>query len=141
MGAKLDGAEAFRRNLARFSKAFPDEVASALYVEAQIEATEVKKRTPVWNSDRPLPRGVVAGALRASVRVVGPTRQGSRIFVLVAAGGPSAPYAIFVHEDLDAFHKIGQAKYLESVILESRSYMAARVAKRIDLKRALAGGG
>lgn len=139
MPAKLNGAAAFKSNLARLRKAFPDEVAQALYKETQIEATEVRRRTPVWNSDRRLPRGVVAGALRASVRALMPVRQGSRVYTLIAAGGSSAPYAIFVHEDLDAFHKVGQAKYLESVILESRSFMAARVANRIDLKRALAG--
>jgi hypothetical protein len=99
----------------------------------------VKRRTPVWNSDRRLPRGRVSGALRASVRVIAPVRKGTSVFVLVAAGGPSAPYAIYVHEDLDAFHKVGQAKYLESVILESRAFMAARVAKRVDLRLAMSG--
>lgn len=126
-------------NLARLRRAFPDETASALYKETQIEATEVKRRTPVWNSDRPVPKGVVPGALRASVRVIGPQRQGARIWTLIAAGGPSAPYAIFVHENLDDFHKIGQAKYIESVILESRPSIGMRVARRIDLARALAG--
>jgi hypothetical protein len=42
-----------------------------------------------------------------------------------------------VHEDLTALHKIGQAKYLESVIMESRPFMAARVARRMDLNKAL----
>lgn len=139
MGATLTGGAAFKSALKRFSRAFPDEVASALYKETQIEATEVKRRTPVWNSDRRVPAGVVPGALRASVRVIGPVRRGTQVYTLIAAGGNSAPYAIYVHEDLDAFHKVGQAKYIESVILESRSFMAIRVAKRIDLKRALAG--
>jgi len=137
--AKLNGAAQFKLALKRVARAFPDEVAAALYKESQIEATEVKRRTPVWNSSRRVPLGVVPGALRASVRVLKPIRQGSRVYTLIAAGGTSAPYAIFVHEDLDAFHQVGQAKYLESVILESRAFMAIRIARRIDLKRVLEG--
>lgn len=122
--ASLKGAAEVRRRLERFKKNLPEEVGAALYKETEIEAKEVKRRTPV---DR--------GNLRASVHVKGPFiyRSGKnvRIFTRIAVGGPSAPYAIYVHEDLDAFHKVGQAKFLESVVLESRPYMAARVAKRL----------
>jgi hypothetical protein len=55
------------------------------------------------------------------------------------AGGPAAPYAIFVHEDPDAIHKVGQWKYIESVVKESVPYMAVRIARRIDLNKALEG--
>jgi hypothetical protein len=60
----------------------------------------------------------------------------SIIYALIVAGGPAAPYAIYVHEDLEAIHPVGQAKFIESVLLESRPFMAARIAKRIDLNRA-----
>jgi len=117
--------------LRRFANKFPDEVGRALYQEAQVELTEVKRRTPVDT-----------GELRASEHVVGPIilakGQGRIIYVLIVAGGVAAPYALYVHEDPDAFHKVGQWKYIESVILESRAYMAARVASRIELNRALA---
>jgi len=102
------------------------EVASALYIEANVEAKEVKKRTPV---DK--------GELRASVHVTSPTISKQDVHVLIVAGGPAAPYAVYVHEDLEAFHKVGQAKYLESVIMESRPFMAKRVAKRLSLRRML----
>jgi len=75
------------------------------------------------------------GELRASEFVEGPTRQGGSVYTKILAGGPSAPYAIYVHEDLEAFHEVGQAKYIESVLLESRPYMAQRVARRIDLNK------
>ena len=126
--AALTGKDKMRAKLARLQKKFPDEVERAIYQETQVELTEVKRRTPVDT-----------GELRASEFVSGPYRQGKRIYAMIVAGGPAAPYAIYVHENLDAFHKVGQAKYIESVILESRPYMAARVAKRIDLNRALAG--
>src|SRR5690348_14488142 len=113
-GAKLNGAAAMRQRLLKFAQKFPDEVIRALYVETEIEVTEVKRRTPV---DK--------GALRASVHQVGPTRVWRKISTQIVAGGPSAPYAIFVHENPDAIHPVGQWKFLESVILESRQYLAA----------------
>jgi hypothetical protein len=53
--------------------------------------------------------------------------------VRMAFGGPAAPYAIKVHEDLEAFHRVGQAKFLESVLLESAPHLAQRVSRRIRL--------
>jgi hypothetical protein len=91
----------------------------------------------------------------------GPTRQGTVISTLIVAGGPSAPYAIAVHEHLSEhsprswvvaaaeghgtadginWNAIGTGpKFIESVIMEKRPEMAARVARRIDLNRALNG--
>ena len=117
-----------RDRLARLRRRFPDEVGAALYQESQIELTEVKKRTPVDT-----------GNLRASEFVEGPIRDGRTIYTLIVAGGPSAPYAVYVHEDPEAFHKVGEWKFIESVLLESRPYMAGRIGRRIDLNRALEG--
>lgn len=124
----LTGGDKVRGTIKRVKSGFIDEVGRALYQETQIEATEVKRRTPVDT-----------GTLRGTIHVVGPFRSGNRIWTLIACGGPAAPYAVYVHENLSAFHKVGQAKFLESVILESRAFMGARVAKRIDLNRAAAG--
>lgn len=125
--ARMNGAKDMVARMKRLRKNFPDEVGRGLYIETEIEVTEVKRRTPV---DK--------GPLRASVHQVGPTRgQGRIIYTLIVAGGPAASYAIYVHENLEAFHPVGQAKYIESVIMESRSHMGARVARRIDLHRAM----
>jgi hypothetical protein len=113
-----------RRKLQRYADKFPDEVGRALYIETEIESKEVKRRTPV---DK--------GTLRASVHVVGPNREGRSIYTLIVAGGPAAPYAFWVHENLTAFHKVGQAKYIESVVMESRPFMGRRVAARIEMNR------
>lgn len=129
-GASLRGKEAMVAKLRRFAAKFPNEVGRALYIETEIELKEVKRRTPVDT-----------GELRASEHVVGPiikrSSKGPVIYCMIVAGGPATPYAVYVHEDLDAFHKVGQAKFIESVLLESRPYMAMRVAKRIELNRAL----
>ena len=116
------------RRLRNVARRFPDHTAAGLYIETEVEAKEVKRRTPV---DR--------GTLRGTVHQVGPLRQGRKIYSLIVTGGPAAPYAVYVHEDPDAFHKVGQWKYIESVIMESRPHMATRVAKRIEFNKALIG--
>ena len=128
MPEHLKGAAAMKARLKNLTKRFPDEVGRALYIETEIETKEAKRRTPV---DK--------GPLRASVHTEGPIRQGRSVFTMIVAGGPAAPYAVIVHEDLVALHPVGQAKFIESVVMESRPHMAARIAKRIELNRALAG--
>lgn len=123
----LKGMQAMQRKLKSLEKKFPTEVERALRIEIEVEAKEVKRRTPVDT-----------GALRTSVHVEGPERRGWTVMIRIVAGGPAAPYAVYVHEDLHAFHKTGQAKYIESVIMESRPFLAARLARRIELNRAVA---
>lgn len=105
---------------------FPEGVAGpALREEAEIEMTEAKLRTPVKT-----------GALRGSGTVVGPVWDGDSLAVVLAFGvvpSVSTAYAVAVHENVEAFHRNGQAKFLESVVLESAPYLAARVAERIQV--------
>jgi len=128
-GFTMKGNPEMRARLKKFGSGMPTEIGRALFQESNIEATEVKKRTPVEYGD-----------LRASVHVIGPFIQGRTIWCMIVCGGPAALYAIYVHEDLTAYHKVGQAKFLESVILESRAFMGARVTARISINRAMAGG-
>jgi hypothetical protein len=53
---------------------------------------------------------VDTGALRASGFVEGPDQTGT---VTLGFGGVAAPYAVIVHEDLQARHLVGGPKYLE----------------------------
>lgn len=122
----MNGLEQMRAKLKQIAKSTPEKVASALYKEAQIEMTESKRRVPVDT-----------GVLRASGFVAEPVYEGTQISVALNYGGAAESYAIIVHEDLHAFHKIGQAKYLESVLNESRPYMAARLQARLNLNKTL----
>lgn len=98
---------------------FPERVADAALAEARIELKEAQRRTPVDT-----------GALRASGAVV-QTVEKSTIQTDIVF---DTPYAIFVHEDLEANHPNGgQAKFLESVLRESAPYMAERLARRLRL--------
>jgi hypothetical protein len=100
------------------------QIEDAVKAEMRIELAEVKRRTPLDT-----------GALRASEYVDGPFVERGRIYASIVAGGPTAPYAMIVHENLEAFHRIGQAKYLESVLRESAQFMAARIARRLSVKK------
>lgn len=127
----MTGGVEMRNKLTSLRRRFPNAVASALYIEGQLMATEAKKRTPVDT-----------GALRGTIHVVGPNKEQNHIYVLIVAGGPSAPYAIYVHEDTSANHSSppfggGQAKFIESVIDESRPSLLSRVAARANVETAM----
>ena len=86
----------------------------------EIKRTSVVKRTP---KD--------VGTLRNTIHVEGPTSSGKKISGAIVAGGPAAPYAIVQHENLQYKHKVGQAKYLESVMLEARPTIALDIRTQI----------
>lgn len=122
MSFKLDGVAAMQAKIRAFAKRMPDKAAVALFRESEIEMTEAKRRTPVDT-----------GTLRASGFVYPPERNGNRISVLLSFGGAAETYAIIVHEDLEAHHRIGQAKYLESVLSESAGHMLTRIGRRLGV--------
>lgn len=120
---RLVGARQVSANLRTIARKSPSEFGRAAYAEAEIEMTEARLRTPVDT-----------GVLRASGYVAPPEVRGQDVSVEL---GFNTPYAVAVHENLESFHKVGQAKYLESVLVESAPFMAARIAKRVDLNRML----
>ncbi len=63
---------------------------------------------------------VDTGALRGSIHATPPKVRRGSVSTSVVAGGPAAPYALTVHENLQARHPLGQAKYLERPLNEAR---------------------
>ncbi len=118
----LTGVAAMKGKVLNFKQHFPDKVLRALNQEAEIELTEAKRRTPVDT-----------GALRASGFVQAATRRWRSMVVTIGFGGAAETYAIYVHENLEAFHRIGQAKFLESTLKESAPYMLERLARRFQI--------
>lgn len=141
---QIKGLDKVNKSLQQLAAKYGAAVGPALYAEAEIEMTEAKRRTPV-----------LTGVLRASGHVEAPSegrtsltafdvktriatfgastlrRSDSVTSVRMAFGGPAAGYALAVHENLEALHHVGQAKFLESTLLEVAQYLAARVAARI----------
>ncbi len=126
---KLFGVKELCARLKGVANATAQETGRALYQEALVETKESMARTPV-----------LTGALRASHETSQPLLGNGEVSVKIRVGGPAAPYAVRVHEDLEAGHANGQAKFLESTLNESRPYMADRVARRISLQRMAAKG-
>lgn len=117
---RMTGRQQVQARLRALAGRFPKEAGTALFQEAQIEKTESMQRTPVDT-----------GALRASHVVSSPDISNGRIGVVISIGGPAAPYALYVHEDLEADHSVGQAKFLESTLVESAPYMPQRISRRL----------
>ncbi len=133
MASGVVGVKEMQAKIAGVAKEMPTRVKSALFLEANIEMTEAKRRTPVdvnYAGGRKPPH---PGQLRGSGTVHPPEQSGRTLFVILSFGGGSIDYAVWVHEILDNFHPIGQAKYLESTLNESRPHMAERLGRRLQL--------
>lgn len=117
----------FVAKLKIFQQSFVGNASAALYAETELLATQVKYRTPVDT-----------GTLRASIHVEGPVQLGNMIATSIVAGGPAAPYAIFVHER-PAHHAVGQWKFIESVIDENAFTIIGRIAARMFKANATGG--
>lgn len=103
MSLTLVAGAQFANKLRGAAQAGPQALVAALYQEAQEILTIAKERyVPVDT-----------GALRASGFVEPPTLTPNGATMSIGFGGPSAPYAVIVHEDLTKRHRVGEAKYLE----------------------------
>lgn len=111
-----------RTALRRLSSQTRKAVAASLFQEGEIIMAVAKDRTPVRD-----------GYLKESGHVQLPTISSDEISVVLGFGGPTAPYAVVVHEDLDAHHTVGQAKFLESALMEAEPDLADRLARRVQL--------
>ena len=108
------------RRLANFARKFPAHIFAAMRIESEIELTEMKQRTPVDT-----------GALRSSGHVHQSALPEFR--TEFRFGGAAARYARIVHDDLEAFHPVGQAEYVLSVLRESAEHWSSRLGRRINL--------
>jgi len=99
-----------------------DKVVPAVKEELEIELKEMKRRTPVDTTENaPHP-----GQLRDSLRLEGPRVEGRLISAEITT---DVDYAVYVHENPDAHHPIGEWKFIEGPLRESRPYMAKRIAE------------
>ena len=130
-GRFIKGGAAIRRKLKKLERAIPLEVAAALYQEALLITANSMRRTPVE-----------FGTLRDSHETSAPRWKGKTLQVDIQVGGPAAPYAVIVHEDMSLRHdppwgKGGEAKFLEKALMEAEPGLRDRLAQRIKLNRAV----
>lgn len=134
---QIKGVRDMERALNALVSNFGEEVGNGLRAECEVEMTEAKQRTPV-----------LTGTLRASGHVKGPVREAGDVVVTMGFGGPAGSgntngetnehdvgYAVWVHENEEALHPHGEAKFLERTVLEAVPTLPARVAARCSLTR------
>lgn len=106
MNQELELSVNIKVDLAALKEHFLDlEEFSRILAERVIE--EAKRRTPVRT-----------GTLRNS----GHVRSADKSGFLVGFGGPAAPYAVYVHENLKARHRVGEAKFLEKAMAMAEKF-------------------
>lgn len=119
----ISGAEKLRPVLEKWGRDGAQAIAAGLYEIAEGIMTIAKERTPV-----------LTGTLRASGHVVPPVVEtGSALVVRLGFGGAASGYALYVHERLDVHHPTGQAKFLESAVVEAMRTLEADLAKRAQV--------
>lgn len=78
---------------------------------------------------------VDTGALKASGRVrpdTGVYNGPDGVFVELTYGGTGTEYAIYVHENLEAHHPHGKAKYLEDPMTRQVNGISGRIADKVE---------
>ena len=129
-GIKIAGFAKMRQNLTTFARQYPEVIGQAMVDEL----TETEK--PESQDRCPKKSGTAAG----TAEVIGPhiTKRAVSAAVTFARdpgvvnpeGKRVQDYIVPLHEDLEAIHENGQAKFLESVWNEAKGHFGARVAKR-----------
>lgn len=105
------------RNVERRGIEMKREAAKFLRREGRSILAEVKSEIPEET-----------GALRASARLRVSARKRGGVSVTISVGGQDAPYAVIVHEDTQARHGKGKAKFVEDPVRRHVSGLARGLA-------------
>lgn len=124
MPARFEGVTALRRKLAAAAKRVDDEAGRTLVPEAEHIRRQAQARTPVDEGD-----------LRDSFEVSKAKKRRGVISVEITAGGAKAPHGAKVHEDLEAHHTRGEAKFLERPTLQARGSLLRKLGRRFSLRK------
>lgn len=115
---QVHGLKELEARLAQLPDAARHALAAGLYQHAHRVMARSAEEVPVET-----------GALRSTGHVEEPAISGDRVSLTLGYGGPAAPYALYVHENLQAHHHVGRAKYLEGPAMELMPELEATVAR------------
>lgn len=113
---KLVGTAEMKGNLLELARRSRKAIERGVKEFAEVEMTEMKKNVPVDT-----------GTLKSSGYVDAPKREGNTVSIELGFGGAAEDYAIPVHEDMEAFHRVGGPKYVERPLAQSAPHFADRV--------------
>jgi hypothetical protein len=117
---KLTGGEAMRAKLASEAERIRRQMEEGMRAEMEKVAERAREEVPVRT-----------GALRDSIRVESSV-EGNQIEAAVVAGSEDAPYAVVVHEDLEAKHETGGAKFVARPLMASVPEILPGIAAKIE---------
>lgn len=117
---KVSGFRELKKALKAQGQRAEKSLAAALYAEGERIMAEAKRLCPVDT-----------GTLRSTGHVQKPVIRRGSIEVTLGFGGPAAPYAVYVHENLNVHHTVGQAKYLEKPLNDAARGFAERLAAEV----------
>ncbi len=120
--AKLTGSKRLNKKLLKYPDIALFEITKHLTQEAEGIMTAAKQLVPVDT-----------GNLRASGFVRFPEIGRKKVNVQLGFGGPAAAYALRVHEDLNAFHTVGTAKYLSMPFRQAKKGLPKRLAQALAI--------
>lgn len=134
---ELSGMDLVAENMTRFMDKVPEACGEALHEFAAERIMPLaRERVPV-----------LTGELMASSHLEQPTHHGNEVHVTMGFGGPpgignlegetnavDVDYAVYVHEDLMKAHHGGQAKFLESAIVDTVPDMMASLVEKVTEK-------
>lgn len=139
LSIRVSGVPDVKATLRRLGDRADDEFGNAMWRRGVKLMTKIKAGQYV---------PVDLGMLRKSGHVTKPEKRRGVIVVEVGFGGPAGSgnhggdtneetvgYAVYVHEDLQAHHEVGQAKYLTEPAMEAMPKWPREIAA--DLDRAL----
>lgn len=118
---RVTGAREAAGTLMALARKSPRAMERALYKYGNTEMTEAKRLTPVEFGD-----------LRDSGAASQPEWQGEKLSMELSFGDSSIDYALAVHEDLEAHHDNGEAKFLEKPLNASEPHFDARIGRDFE---------
>lgn len=150
MKFEVVGEASMERALRKIARQVPKDAQSALHIEAELIRTDSMRRTPVEFGTL---RGSTVvrsdGALGESMTVAEegdfspaelPPSKATKDSpeAVVGVGGGASEYAVYVHENLQAHHETGEAKFLENAYNAAIPGMSRRIGQRLGaaLRRA-----
>jgi len=133
---KTTGLKRWERKLRRYPDHAPKAIQRALYQEAEFSMTDAKELVPVLTSalknsgfvDPP-------GSVNASTRKISVELGFGGVAGKGNAGSSNAVdvgYAVFVHEDCNAHHEVGQCKYLEIPVRAAMKTIPMSIEREMD---------
>ncbi len=117
MAVKLRGAEQIIKNLNKEIRKIKGKTRGGISAALTHIQGQAMALTPIDESN------LIKSYYKTTIVTVG--KQ------LVGEVGNFAEYAVFVHEDLEARHTVGQAKYLEDAIANNRDAILSIIRSRL----------